>query len=140
MVSINILCVYKINKDIWQSLKNIKMFLQQLFRSKKALRFWTYVYRCSEMHILVAYSCFNLNLEIFAETRSNRQQRCMSNLRYWKHHYESKKNVRRFRIPLKMVIKFKPILKTIVTNITPLGYFKFFPLHIVYKKLMRTKL
>jgi hypothetical protein len=54
--------------------------------------------------------------------------------------YESKKNVRRFRIPLKMVIKFNPILKTIVTNITPLGYFKFSPLHIVYNKLMRTKL
>jgi hypothetical protein len=39
--------------------------------------------------LLVAYIRFNLNLEIFAETQLNRQQRCMSILRYWKHYYEN---------------------------------------------------
>jgi hypothetical protein len=37
---------------------------------------------------LVAYTCFNL--ETFAENRSNRPRRCMSILRYLKHHYKSK--------------------------------------------------
>jgi hypothetical protein len=31
---------------------------------------------------LVACTCLNLNLENFAETRLNRQQRCMSFFRY----------------------------------------------------------
>jgi hypothetical protein len=36
---------------------------------------------CMEV-FFVAYTCFNLNLENFAETRLNRQQRCMSIFRY----------------------------------------------------------
>jgi hypothetical protein len=32
--------------------------------------------------LMIVYICFNLNLEIFAETRPNRQQRCMSIHRY----------------------------------------------------------
>jgi hypothetical protein len=54
----------------------------QLFRSKKLLRFWTYVkiflrFRRSDawkyfwLHICI---CFNLYLEIFAESRSNCKQ------------------------------------------------------------------
>jgi hypothetical protein len=39
----------------------------------------TDVLECMEV-FLVAYTCFNL--EIFGETWSNRQQRCMSILRY----------------------------------------------------------
>jgi hypothetical protein len=38
---------------------------QQLFRSKKTLRFWTYIdnaWECMGV-FLVAYTCFNLNLE-----------------------------------------------------------------------------
>jgi hypothetical protein len=28
------------------------------------------------------YTCYNLNLEIFTETRANRQEQCLSILRY----------------------------------------------------------
>jgi hypothetical protein len=54
-------------------------------------RMFTDVLECIEV-FLVAYTCFNLNLEIFGETLSNRQQRCMSILHYRKHHYESRIN------------------------------------------------
>jgi hypothetical protein len=43
---------------------------------------------------LVADTYFNLNLEIFAETRPNRQQLCTYIYsRYRKHNYESKMNL-----------------------------------------------
>jgi hypothetical protein len=44
---------------------------QQLFRSKMALRSWPYVEKCLEgLEVFwVAYTCFDLNLEIFVESR-----------------------------------------------------------------------
>jgi hypothetical protein len=75
------------NKNIHITTKILEVILipchQQLFRSKETLRFWTYTDAVESMEVfLVAYTCFNLNLEIFVETRSNSQQRCMSILRY----------------------------------------------------------
>jgi hypothetical protein len=55
---------------------------------------------------LVAYTFFNLNLEIFTETRSNRQQHCMSILRYCKHHYDSMMNLLGSEVKTIFVLKF----------------------------------
>jgi hypothetical protein len=49
---------------------------------------------------LVAYTRFNLNFEIFAETRPNRQQR------YCKHHYESKINLLCSEVKTIFALKF----------------------------------
>jgi hypothetical protein len=68
---------------------------QQLFRSKKALKFSTYVDRLLE--------CME---DIFVKTRSNEQQYCMSILRYWKHHYESKMNLLCSEIKTIFALKF----------------------------------
>jgi hypothetical protein len=51
---------------------NVKIFAR--FRRSDALE-------CMEV-FLVEYTCFNLNLEIFTKTRSNRQLRFISTLGY----------------------------------------------------------
>jgi hypothetical protein len=58
---------------------------------------------------LVAYTCFNLNLENFAETWSNRQQLCIpihSPSLKLKHHYESEKNFLCSEVKIIFALKF----------------------------------